>query len=53
MALKLFRRKSKAAKEPKAETKVEKKVKVDKKVVEVGVLPELTGLEKPDDSTLS
>lgn len=32
MALKLFRRKSK---EPKAEVKAEKKVKVDKKVVEV------------------
>lgn len=32
MALKLFRRKSK---EPKADVKAEKKVKVDKKVVEV------------------
>lgn len=35
MALKLFRRKSKAPKEPKAEVKADKKAKVDKKIAEV------------------
>jgi hypothetical protein len=35
MALKLFRRKSKAPKEPKAEANPEKKVKADKIVAEV------------------